>query len=269
VQCWGSGPLGIDPPGVRSTPVAVSGITNAVAISSSSWDACALLADGTVKCWGEGSTCQIGFQINGACTSSIHPVAIAGLTDAVAISAGDDHTCAILSTGKMRCWGDNTYGELGTGSTSPRESVTPLDVNGPSTFVGVATANHLTCGVLQDGEILCWGKDVSGLAPVANVTSAVAISMQFQHSCALQSDGEVQCWGVNTSGELGDGSTTSSATPVKVLGLTTATAIAVGVDHTCALLTDGTARCWGGNGAGELGNGSMTSSSVPVPVSPF
>lgn len=100
----------------------------------------------------------------------------------------------------------------------------------------------------------------------ASAASVVSISSGERHTCALLSDGTAKCWGFNGAGQLGDGTTSSSNTPVAVMNITNATSISVGDLHTCASLTDGTAKCWGNNNNGLLGDGTRTPSITPVPV---
>jgi alpha-tubulin suppressor-like RCC1 family protein len=238
-RCWGyngNGQLGNGTVNPSSTPVAVFQIAQAVAISSGGAHTGALLQGGTVQCWGLNDVGQLG---DGTTATSLTPVNVSGITTAIAVSAGYKHSCALLGDGTVRCWGDNSYGELGTGTFVPSQvrggpptdsSSVPVAVTGISTAVGVsASRGYHTCAVLQNGT--------------------------------------VRCWGDNGNGQLGDGSSTTSATPVTTAGITTATAVAAGDFHSCALLQDGTVDCWGLNYSGQLGDGSMNSSYTPVRVS--
>jgi len=175
----------------------------ATAIAAGGSHACALLTGGSVRCWGSNFSGQLG---NGTTTNDPipTPVVVSGITTATAISAGNGNTCALLTGGSVRCWGDNYYGQLGNGTTT--NSSTPVAVSG--------------------------------------ITTATAISAGGYHTCALLTDGSVRCWGYNNYGQLGNGTTTDSSTPVAVGGITTAIAISAGGYHTCALLTGGSVRCW-------------------------
>jgi alpha-tubulin suppressor-like RCC1 family protein len=170
-----------------------------------------------------------------------------------ALSAGDYHSCAVVSDGTVHCWGDNRYGQLGDGTFTKR--ATPVVVNDLANAVAVSAGNGFTCALLGDGTVRCWGKNDSGelgdgtftsrTAPVAvsGLAGAVAVSAGDYHGCALLGDGSVRCWGYNRSGGLGDGTTVTRATPAAVSGLAGAVAVTTGGQYSCALLGDGTVRC--------------------------
>ena len=132
--------------------------------------------------------------------------------EAVSVSLGDDHSCALLDDGKVMCWGKNNYGQLGDGSNTDRSS--PVEVSG--------------------------------------LLNAQSIALGSSHSCALLTDGKVMCWGYNSKGQLGDGTTSARIFPVQVSGITTATGIAVGSEHSCAVLADGKVMCWGSNSEDQI-----------------
>ena len=233
VKCWGNndnGQLGDDSTLQSLTPVSVPSLSSGVtAIAAGRYHACAVLNTGAVKCWGWNLYGQLG---DGSTLQSLTPVSVPSLSSGVtAIAAGERHTCALLSTGAVKCWGYNDNGQLGDGSAA---SVTPR-----TTPVDVST---LSSGV-------------------------TAISTGSYHTCALLSTGAAKCWGKNTSGRLGDGSNTASLTPVSVSTLSTGViAIAAGEAHTCAVLNTGAVKCWGYNVSGQLGDGSTTQSFTPVGV---
>ncbi|MEK6683281.1 MAG: kelch repeat-containing protein [Nitrospirota bacterium] len=243
-------------------------------ISAGGNHTCAILADGTVKCWGNNYSGQLG---NGTTTNSSIPVSVSEITTAVSIAAGTNHTCAVLSDGTAKCWGFNLYGQFGNGTTT--NSSTPVAVSGITTAVSIAAGGGHNCAVLSDGTIRCWGLNFWGQlgngtgtnssTPVAvsGITTAVGISVGYHHTCAVLSNSTVKCWGYNVFGQLGNGTTTFSLTPVTVSGITGATTIATGYSHTCAVLANGTVKCWGWNIVGLLGNGTTTNSLSPVAVS--
>jgi alpha-tubulin suppressor-like RCC1 family protein len=272
------------------TPFKADGLTNIAISQIASWTkrlisagggqhTCALLSTGAVKCWGSNSYGQLG---DGSTTQRTTPVDVSGLSSGVtAISAGYLHSCALLNTGAVKCWGYNAYGQLGDGSTTRR--TTPVDVSGLSSGVtAITTSYHHTCALLNTGAVKCWGYNGSGqlgdgtsgtdrLTPVdvSGLSSGVtAISAGYYSTCALLSTGAVKCWGTNTYGQLGDGTSgTNRLTPVDVSGLSSGvTAISGGYYYTCALLNTGAVKCWGYNGFGQLGDGSTTQSLTPVGV---
>ena len=229
---------------------------------------CAVLGDGTAKCWGANFSGELG---NGTFDNSPTPVPVSNLTNAVAIAAGDSHTCVLLTNSTVKCWGSNSSGELGNGTTS--DSPVPTAVNNLTNVIAIAAGGGFTCALNLSGSVRCWGwngygalgnnSNTSSSVPVtvSNVSNAVAIATGGGSACAVLATGPVRCWGANGNGQLGDGTQISRTTPVAVQGITNATAIAAGDVHFCAVLGSGAMKCWGNNGRGQLGDG--TESGTP------
>lgn len=279
LRCWGEntyGQLGDASNTNRLSPVDVMGLSNASTVAVGTEHTCALTAGGGVKCWGRGDGMRLG--TGGATTNT--PQDVFGLTSGVtAISAGAEHTCVIVTGGGAKCWGSNMFGQLGIVSSSGTPYHNAVDVTGLTSGVGaIAAGGYHSCAALAGGGAKCWGQNTYGQlgngtfswrsipTVVSNLSNDVAaVSPGARHTCALTTLGGVKCWGYNdNNGYLGNGSTTSSNTPVDVTGLTTGVAaVSVGSEHTCALLNTGEAKCWGKD---YLGNGSPFGSSTPVTV---
>jgi len=282
VKCWGlngNGQLGDGTVTDRHTPVNVSGLASGVsAITAGRSHTCALTAGGGVKCWGANASGQLG---NGTTTSRTKPVSVSGLASGVsAITAGDFHTCALTSGGRIKCWGYNGFGQLGDDTTTQR--LTPVNVSGLASGVSaIAAGDSHTCALTTEGGVKCWGFNVFGQlgdgttidrhtpVNVSGLASGVsAIAAGWDHTCALTSGGGVMCWGWNDDGQLGDGTTIWRLTPVGVSGLASGVSIiTVGHAHTCARTSGGGVKCWGLNGNGQLGDGTTTRRLTPINVS--
>jgi alpha-tubulin suppressor-like RCC1 family protein len=281
VKCWGrndKGQLGNGTTTDSNTPVNVVDLESGVtAIAAGAEHTCAVASSGVVRCWGSNANGQLGNGGAGGIKST--PVTVSGLSNGVrAIAGGDSHTCAVLLSGDVRCWGLNASGQLGDGTTTA--SSFPVSVVGLSIPYGsVAAGSGHTCAVSLVGTVRCWGRNVEGQlgdgtnnssptpVSVAGLSQVRSIAAGAYHTCASTVAGAPYCWGENARGQVGDGTTLDSNAPVAVSGLDNgAAAVAGGSEHSCALLITGTARCWGQNQAGQLGDGTKTDSSVPVVV---
>jgi alpha-tubulin suppressor-like RCC1 family protein len=308
VRCWGANAYGQLGDGTKtrrtkaSTVVAATGSTAALIgvgrIAVGSGFACAVLAPGakgTVRCWGANAAGQLG---DGTTTQRSVPVkvkvsATTQLSGVTAVAAGGSSACAVLTSGAVRCWGANTDGQLGDGTTTSRRM--PVAVSGLSgtsgkvTMVSVGAAH--ACARLADGTVRCWGRNAAGqlgdgtatrrLSPVkvrvssaAFLASATAVSAGGAHTCAVTGTGasaRVRCWGSNVSGQLGTSTVASTRYAVATAGVVSNGALSVscGSGHTVVLVRSSArppalGAAWGLNTNGQLGNGATTGQRTPT-----
>lgn len=230
-------------------------------------------------CWGSNEFGQLG---NGNLLETPVPVPVEGLIGPVAsVSTGASHTCAVMEYGAVFCWGLNSNGQLGDGTSELRPW--PVPVVGLSEPVVQVSAGYThTCALTQRGSVLCWGDaesvqsastsahSLSIPLPVVGLPSAViSISAGLESTCALTVVGNVFCWGENTYGQLGNRMAHHFAVaPTLVAGLSgRVSAISHHAYHTCATLASGEAQCWGHNAFGQLGNATYRDQLRPVLVS--
>ncbi|GII34365.1 RCC1 domain-containing protein [Planotetraspora mira] len=238
-----------------------------------------------VKSWGTNLLGQLG--IGTPETRRTTPVTVAGLAAAnvTAVSAGGQHSLALLDNGTVQAWGNNDSGELGDGTSE--DHPIPGVVTGLLSVRSISAGGSFSLARLSNGTVQAWGDNAIGQlgngvvspavflpAPVTGLTGVVAIAAGGTHGLALLSNGTVRAWGDNSSGQLGNGITGgNSPVPVPVVGpggvgvLSNVKAIAAGNDFSMALLNDGTVRAWGINTSGQLAQPApILSNSVPVPV---
>jgi len=199
------------------------------------------------------------------------------ITKALTISAGNYHACATLSNKTIKCWGRNTFGQLGDGTNIDKR--TPTLVLGVDNANAVSVGDDFTCATLSNGTIKCWGRNNYGQLGdgtnidkrnpvlVTGIDNAVSVSAGNNHACALLSNGKIKCWGFNGAGQLGDGTNIDKRTPTFVSGIDTAVSVSAGFVHTCAVLANGKTKCWGGNQNGQLGDGTTINKNIPTLVS--
>lgn len=296
VLAWGKnsvGQLGDGTTTQSSTPVHVStasGLPSIRSVAVGDNHTVALGTDGSVWAWGDNTNGQLG---NGTSTTDPNPTPIqiipppppqdpSGVT-VKAVAAGGNHTIALKSDGTVWAWGDNTYGQLGDGTTN--QSTTPVQAKSLSNVVAIAAGHDHTVALKSDNTAWAWGYNKKGQlgdgttnnnkspVQVSSLTGVLAIAAGFDHTIAVRNDNTVWDWGNNSDGQLGNGTKTNSSSPVQASNLSTAIAVAAGFDssvpsheHSVALKDDGTVWTWGSNSNGQLGNGNTTLSNIPVAI---
>jgi alpha-tubulin suppressor-like RCC1 family protein len=241
---------------------------------------CALRNDGTLWCWGDNDSGQLGIGSN---VSQTRPQQVTTPAPAgwASVAAGDFHTCATRSDGTLWCWGMNVVGELGIGSTTGQSLPQQVTTPAASGWASVATGAEDTCATRTDGTLWCWGFNGYGELGIGNLTDQdlpqqlttpaasgwASVATGTTHTCATRTDGTLWCWGFNDAGQLGIGSKTEQDLPQQVTTPAPAgwTSVATGGSHTCALRGHGL-WCWGFNRYGQLGIGSTVNQSRPRPV---
>jgi alpha-tubulin suppressor-like RCC1 family protein len=250
-----------------SKPDDVSGLTKAVQISTGQNFACALIQDGTVKCWGSNGAGELGTTVGLKSTTvsgdprqySDKPVSVVGVTNAVQITTGSDYACALLQAGTVKCWGGNLKG----------------DIEGLSNVVSISADLSSLCALLSNGRIKCLGSsnyfgelgNGTGLqeskvmtpTEVVGITNATQIANGFNSACAILATGVLKCWGQSFD-----------SSPITVAsGSAVVNQVARPALHFCRILQNANVECWGANNNGQVTDGSKLERSVPVQTFEF
>lgn len=264
------------PTSLAGTAAADDGLLHATQVSTGAAQACALLPDQTVACWGEGQAArlpdveasrpaydpEVGYQWAWPFT----PRRIAGISGATSIEVGPDFACAVLTDATVRCWGSNQFGQLGGGlAMESADAVSaPVEVVGLTGVRKVAAGPQHACALVVGGRVACWGEGEYGTLGdgarrtsstpvwVKRISGARDIASGNGFSCAIVAGGKVKCWGYGQYGSLGDGTPFRPgvrqywrAVPVSVRGLTSAKRLSAASFNVCAVVTGGAVSCWG------------------------
>jgi alpha-tubulin suppressor-like RCC1 family protein len=237
--------------------------------------ACAVLTDTKLRCWGQNDDGQTSTTASDTSPEHRRPVEIEGLINVASVAATFSTACVLMEDKTVRCWGSNSGGDLGTGTTDGVPHRTPTAVAGLTDVSFLGGGSGRFCAIVAGGQIKCWGFNSTGAIgdgtiaaaarppttvcapgsttlPCPPATGATHVASGDDHTCAAFADGRVACWGGNGSGQLGRGNAgASDPFPKYVPGLT-ATALTGGNRITCAV-SAGQAKCWGNNGFESLG----------------
>lgn len=268
LSCWGTnghGQVGNGDFNTQPVPDLLASFA-ADSISAGGTHTCARsVTDQRIYCWGDNGLGQLGDPVE--LEDKATPVPVVGLQgEALDFAAGDGHTCAFIADGSIVCWGKNSMGQLGLGSTL--RSATPLGVDGLAGAAVLAASPYHTCAVDSSGAATCWGDGAdgelghgeevpsSGPVSVGSLAGADAIYAGHGRSCAHIAN-DVVCWGDHYWGLLGNGSTSTQLMPTP-LGdaVGEPVSVALGVNHTCAVNAAGEVYCWGTSSYGALGSAS-------------
>ncbi|MET0389763.1 MAG: DUF4215 domain-containing protein, partial [Polyangiales bacterium] len=315
VRCWGynnwgqlgrgdTASRGDDPDelGQNLSPVDLGDDQRAIDLAGGAFFFCALLDGGAVKCWGQNSSGQLGLgdtrtrgSAPGQLGDALASVDLGTGRTAHALAAGDNSACAILDDRTLKCWGQNSAGQLGQGSLAnigdtPDElgdALPPVRL-GDGRYARQVVAGTLhTCVLLDDASVKCWGGAGLGQLGLGDTfsrggspedmgdaletvdfgagRSARQLYARGNNTCARLDDGTLRCWGQNQRGQalIGNATTIGDAPgelgdalqPAAFGSNRRSRALGLGLNHACAILDDNTLKCWGYNGYGGLGYG--------------
>lgn len=293
VWCWGSnkqGQLGLGQVDTvaHATPAKVPGLEGVKAVSAGSGSTCAILTDGSLRCWGDNSFGQLGIPANvGGNNQQPSPVVVPGVSSVALVTGGSRHTCAMETVGNVStllCSGSNEFGQLGLPLTETQDLCAGNGgtqcSNGFKQFINATDVKGFSCGtrhtcvLRQDGSVQCSGRAQDGELGIGQLNKPPQFSPQpidlssgalsfasivsgASHTCGvLGASNLIACWGLNTKGDVFTPTATQAlARPTTLPSAGTADSVAAGAGHTC-VLSKGIVSCVGANDVGQLGRGS-------------
>lgn len=284
LRCWGSTrehAVGAGSSPAQTSPIDVLGLTTGVAhIAAGDFHSCAAPASGGVVCWGWNYLGGVG---NGTLKKGAVkvPTAVQGIGAVEQVDglfAGYAHTCAILAKGALKCWGSNSHGQLGDGTTTSASSAKLIAALSSGVVEGGGGTHH-TCVRMSSGKVQCHGENTYGQlgdgtfknrklpVEVLGLSDAVDLAVYDDGACALTKVGAVWCWGANERGTVGDGTFGHRNKPTRVVGMEAGVAsITANWRTVCAVMADKSVRCWGSNEDGLFGDGLMDHHPRPVTI---
>jgi alpha-tubulin suppressor-like RCC1 family protein len=287
-----SGALAAAPSPAQAGPPTTP-LTEVRQVAAGTEHSCALLTSLEVRCWGAGGSGRLGNDDTGDSSAAVTVLTVDGsgaLENGRSVVAGGAHTCVLLQSRQVRCWGENENGQLGDGGND--DASRPVVVLSPSggaaplrNVLQLTALRDATCAVLTNRWVYCWGDNEHGqlgdstttdrsrpvrvraragiaAGPLSKVTQ---IDGGDAHACVRQTDGRARCWGANDEGQLGDGTETERHHSVAVqqapgpAKLMNVLQVSAGGSHSCARLRNREARCWGDGSRGAIGRGSTMS----------
>jgi alpha-tubulin suppressor-like RCC1 family protein len=252
---------------------------------------CAIDELGALTCWGANDLGQLGTGTSGG--NFAHPQSVSGMNkDVIDVAVALKTACALKKDGTVWCWGQNSEGQLGNGTSDVSAHPTPAKITSLTNVTDIEAGYDHFCALHADTTASCWGwnensqlgnptaadpqktpvkaRFTNTYGSISDLTGVIKIQAGSRHTCALFDTGSIMCWGDDSVGQLGTSNLSdpwpTARTGFEVTGISTAVDIAVGQAHTCALLADGTVRCWGYNLEGQLGNGDKVTQTSPVQV---
>jgi len=286
LKCWGYNgyyQVHSGSTATQQTPIEVDSGSSYSKVTVGAYHTCGITTSGVLKCWGYNGNGQVG---NTTANSPVAtPYIVNSGTAYSAVKAGSDHTCAITTTGVLKCWGYNGNGQIRTGSFS--NVLTPTIINDGTTYSSLGLAVDHTCAITTAGVLQCWQYNGAGilgdglqnsrsvLATINSGTTFINVAENasnlydvnyyyVNNACAISTEGALKCWGNNNSGQVGDGTYDQRLSPVDVDSSVKYSTVANGVNHSCAITRKGETKCWGSNSNYQLGNSTSSTSLTPI-----